>query len=201
MGIEKIFINESLKEVELKEYLAKKFEKAGYAYSQIQRTPLGTRIVIWVQKSGLIIGKAGRKINEIAEEIKKSFGIENPLIDVKEVENPYLDPNIVAYRIKRGVERGINYKKVCNYYLQKVMENGAVGCLIKISGKLAGVERSRKQKFKAGYILYSGNYAENFVKVGRTQAMIKPGIIGIEVRIMKNAPQELIKEKMMKEKE
>ena len=105
-------------------------------------------------------------------------------------------PN-AARRIARAIERGINYKKVANYYLDKIMEAGAIGAQIRIGGKLAGVQRSRFQKFRRGFVAFSGEYAETCVDFAQTQALIKPGIVGIEVRIMKKAPPELMVEKGM----
>jgi len=199
--IEKIFVKEGVKRADLEEFLSKKFEKAGYSHTEISRTPLGTRIIVYAYKPGIVIGRSGRKIAEIAEEIKKMFGIENPILDVREVENPFLDANIVARRIARALERGINYKKVANYYLDKVMEAGAIGVEIRIAGKLAGVERSRFQKFRKGFILHSGEYRERVIDVGSAQAMIKPGIVGVKVEIMKEAPKELLFEKGLEGKE
>lgn len=191
MAVEKLFIKEGIKESEVEELLSKKFEKAGYSHTEISRTPLGTRIIVYAHKPGLVIGRSGRRINEIAEDIKNKFGFENPLVDVREIENPFLDSNIVARRIAKAIERGINYKKVANYYLQKVMEAGAVGIQIELGGKLAGVERSRTQKFKSGFVAHSGDYAEKLVDYGYTQANIKAGIIGIKVKIMKEMPREV----------
>jgi len=108
MAVERIFIKQGIKEADLQEYLKKKFEHAGYSRAEIEGTPIGTRIIIYAYKPGLIIGRSGRKIDELVEEIKEKFKIENPLIDVREVTNPYLDANIVARRIARAIERGIN---------------------------------------------------------------------------------------------
>ncbi len=200
MTIEKLFIKENIKEADVENFLKKKFEKAGYSRAEIQRTPLGTRIIIYVHKPGLVIGKSGKKIALLADEIREKFGFENPLIDVKEVENPFLDAQIVAWRIARAIERGINFKKVANYYLDKVMDAGAIGVQIRIAGKLAGSERSRFQKFKAGFIVHSGDYAEKFVDMGYAQANIKPGIVGIQVKIMKGVPKEFKFEKRIEKK-
>lgn len=190
MAIEKLFVKEGIKESEVEEFLEKRFERAGYSHTEISRTPLGTRILVYAHKPGLVIGRSGRKIDELTEEIKKKFGFENPLVDVKEVDNPFLDANIVARRIARAIEKGINYKKVANYYLEKVMEAGAIGISIKIGGKLAGSERSRFQKFKKGFVAFSGEYAETIVERGYAQANITPGIVGIQVKIMKEMPKE-----------
>jgi small subunit ribosomal protein S3 len=201
MAVEKLFVKEGIKESEVEAYLAKKFEKAGYSHTEIQRTPLGTRLIIYAHKPGIVVGRLGRKIEEIAEEVKKKFGFENPLIDVREVENPFLDAHIVAKRIANALEKGINFKKVANYYIDKVMEAGAIGVQIKIGGKLAGKERSRFQKFKKGFVAFSGEYAETLVETGYAQAKIKPGIIGIQVKIMKEMPKEFVFEKSLDKKE
>ena len=201
MTVEKIFVKEGIKQAEVEEFLAKKFEKAGYSHTEIQRTPLGTRIIVYAHKPGLVIGRSGRKIKEITEEIKEKFKFENPLLDVREVEQPFLDAQIVAKRVARALERGVNFKKVANYYLDKVMEAEAIGVQIRVAGKLSGSERSRFQKFKKGFVAFSGEYAETLVDKGYAQAMIKPGIIGVQVHIMKEAPKEFIFEKKLKKAE
>lgn len=195
MAVEKLFVKEGIKVSEVEEFLKKRFERAGYSHTEIQRTPLGTRIIVHVHKPGLVIGRSGRRVNEITEEIKDKFGFENPLLDVREVDEPLLDSNIVARRIAHSIEKGVNYKKVANYYLEKVVEAGAVGIQIEIAGKIGGVERSREQKFKMGFVAHSGEYAERLVDLGYTQAIIKAGIIGIKVKIMKALPNEALVEK------
>ena len=189
MAVEKIFIKEGIKESEVEEFLGTMFEKAGYSHTEISRTPLGTRIIVYANRPELVIGRSGRRINDITTAIKDRFGFDNPLIDVKEIENPFLDSKIISRRIAKALERGINYKKVANYYIQKVMESGAVGIQIILAGKLAA--RSRTQKFKDGFVAHSGDYAEKLVDKGYTQAILKLGIIGIKVKIMKEMPREV----------
>lgn len=201
MGVERLFIKQGIKESELEEFLREKFDKAGYSHTEMERTPLGMRIVVYAHKPGLVIGKSGKKVNDLASEIREKFGIGNPMIDVREVSQPFLDANIVARRIARAVARGINYKKVAKYYLNRVMEAGAVGISIRISGKLIGKERSMFKKFKAGFVATSGDYAEKLVDRALTQALIKHGVIGVEVRIMKQMPKEYIFEKRIEKKE
>jgi small subunit ribosomal protein S3 len=198
MAVEKTFVERGIRDAQLEEYLRKKFEKADYSHAEIQRTTLGTRIIVWAFKPGLVVGKSGKRVEEITKEIEEKFKIENPMVDVREVENPFLDANIVARRIARAIERGINYKRVANYYLMRVMEAGATGIQIKIGGKLMGSERSRSQKFKAGYITHAGEYAERVVDYGEAQADIKPGIVGVQVKIMKEMPKEVEMEKEFK---
>jgi len=200
MVVEKVFVKEGIKESDVEEFLAKKFERAGYSHTEIQRTPLGTRIIVHAHKPGLIVGRSGRRIRDITEEVKQRFGFENPMVDVKEVEQPFLDANIVARRIARALEKKVNFKKVANYYLERVMESGATGIQIKIGGKLTGSERSRFKKFKEGFIAHSGDYAETLVDKGYAQALIKPGVIGVQVKIMKETIEEFTLKKVSEEK-
>lgn len=199
--IEKLFIKKAISKKQIEEYLEKKFEKAGYSRSEIERTPLGTRIIIYAHKPALVIGRSGRRLQEIAKEIMEKFNLENPMIDVREIENPFLDARIVARRIAKAIERGINYKRVCNYYLTKILEAGAVGATIRVSGKIIGKQRSRFQKFKDGFIVHSGHYLKTLVDKAQTQALIGVGIIGVEVKIMKEMPKELEIEKKVEKSE
>ncbi len=193
MAIEKTFVKEGIKESQVENFLRKEFDRAGYSRTEIQRTPVGTRIVVHVHKPGLVIGRSGRRVNEITKKLKENFGFENPLIDVREVREPMLDANIVASRVASSLERGIHYKRVCNFYLSKVMQAGAVGIQINVSGKLVGVQRSRFQKFREGFVAHSGDYAEKMVDKGYAQAMLKPGVAGVQVRIMKEMPVEVVR--------
>jgi small subunit ribosomal protein S3 len=190
MAVERFFVNEGIKEAELESFLREKFDKAGYSHADIQRTPLGTRIIVYAEKPGLVVGKAGRRIEEITQEIKEKFDLENPMLDVKEVENPFLDAQIVASKIAKAIEKGGFYKKVANYYMDKIMEAGAIGVEIRIAGKLGG-ERSRFQTFKQGYIKHSGYYADTLVQTGFATALVKLGMIGVRVKILTQIPEDL----------
>ena len=191
MAIEKMFVKEGIRESQLETYMHERFERAGYSHTVIQRTPMGTRIIVHVNRPGLVIGKSGKRIAELTTDIKSKFGIDNPLVDVKEVDNPLLDASIVAKRVARALEKGINYKKVCNFYLSEVLKAGAIGISIRVAGKLAGSERSRFQKFKKGFIAHSGDYAEKLVQKGYTRAAMKPGVVGVTIKIMHHAPNEI----------
>lgn len=200
MVIERVFVKEGIKQLQIEEFLAKRFERAGYSHTEIQRTPFGTRIIVYAHKPGLVIGRSGRTIKDLTDEIKRKFNFENPMIDVKEIDQPFLDARIVAKRIAKALEKGVNYKKVTHYYLEKVMEAGATGILINISGKLGG-EKARKLKAKQGYVKQSGEYSSSMVDKGQAQAMLRMGIVGVKVDIMKGMTKEFIFKKETEKKE
>lgn len=188
VAVEKHFVKEGIKEAEIEEYFRDKFDKAGYSHIEIQRTPLGTRIIIYADRPGLVIGKSGSKIKEITDDVQQRFNLENPMIDVKEIENPFLDAQVVAGKISKSLERGAFYKKVINWYISEIIKSGAVGVEIRVGGKLGG-ERSRFQKFREGYMEHAGYYADNVVDKGKAVAILKPGVVGIQVKILRYSPK------------
>lgn len=193
MAVIKHFVEEGMKEAQIEEFLSKRFDRAGYSHIDIQRTPLGTRIIVHANRPGLVIGKSGARIKEITEDLKRKFKLENPMVDVKEITNPFLDAQVVANRIVKSLERGGFYKKVANYYVDEIMKAGAVGVQIRVGGKLGG-ERGRLQKFKKGYIKHSGYYADEVVDKGLATAIMKLGMVGVQVKILKEKPEDLIAE-------
>ncbi|RLI08172.1 30S ribosomal protein S3, partial [Candidatus Bathyarchaeota archaeon] len=183
----KEIIGESLKKLEVDEYLRKRFEKAGYGGVTIVRTPLGTHVVIYAMRPGLIIGRGGETVRKLAEELVEKFGLEERTdrlqISVAEVEVPELDPYIMATRIAQVLRRGVNYRRAGFWALRRIMEAGALGAEIIISGKLR-TARARYEKFRAGYLPVCGDPAQKYLRRAVVHVQLKPGIYGIKVTIM-----------------
>jgi small subunit ribosomal protein S3 len=191
----KKLISQILKDKEIEDFIIPYFDKAEVSKVKIERTPSNTRIVIYVGRKNIGEIRRRKYEDEIKEKLINQFKLLNPTIVVEEVQNSFLDAKIVAQRIKKALERGINFKKVAMYYLEKIIEAGAAGAEIRIAGKLLGKERSAAYKFRKGYILHTGHYKEEFVDVGYSQAILKVGAIGVQVRILKKVPEELMLEK------
>jgi len=190
MALERRFVKEEIRNRDVEEFLAHEFAKAGYSHCEIQRTPLSIRITVFAHKPGLIIGRGGKNIELITKLLKEKFGFENPQLDVQEITNPDLDPIIVSKWIATSIERGLNYKRVANIAIERVMGAGAVGVAIRISGKI-GSDMARTEKFSSGYMIYSGEPAESMVKKAYATAQVKLGTIGIQVRIVPETPSDL----------
>lgn len=181
--MERQFIIANEKKLKVKEYLYNLFENAGIGSIDIQRTPFGTNVVISARRPGLIIGKRGTTIRELTDKLRDEIGLDNPQIEVKEEENPDLNPQIIANSIAAALERGVHFRRAAYTAIRRVMEAGALGCEITISGKLTG-ERARTEKFFTGYIKHCGEPAEKYVKKGFAEALPKPGKIGVQVKIL-----------------
>ncbi len=184
MAMEKHFIEEGKIRSEIENFLRNELSSTGYSGIDIQKTPLATRIVLFVEKPPLVIGKKGKRINKLTKFLKDKYGIDNPAIDVQKVENPTLDPNIVARRVALALERGMNRRRIVYKALRAVMGSGARGVEIILSGKIIGKGgRSRTEKYSEGYTKKAGDSLK-LVDVGSTQAYLKAGIVGVTVRIV-----------------
>lgn len=183
MAVERKFIAENIKKLQVKEFLKKELGRAGVGGIDIQRTPLGTRVVIYAQRPGLVIGRKGASIKKLTNELKTDYKIDNPQIEVNELEVPELNAQVMAESIASSLERGIHFRRAAYSVLRKIMEAGARGVEIEISGKLTG-ERAKCVKFLSGYLKHCGEPAILYVQHGLAEAAPKPGIIGVKVKIM-----------------
>jgi small subunit ribosomal protein S3 len=182
MSVVKYFINKAIKNALIDDYLKKELRRAGYAGVEFQRTPLGDRVIIYAEKPGLVIGRQGATIRELAHILEMKFGLENPQIAVIPVKNPELNARIMANRIAMALERGIHFRRAAFVALRQIMEAGARGAEIVIRGKLVS-ERARYEKFRAGVVLKAGEPSMYAVDKAVTHVLLKPGVYGIKVRI------------------
>jgi len=183
MSVVKHFVTEAVKKTEIDEFLKNEFEKAGYGGVDITKTPLGTHIVVYAMRPGLIIGRGGETIKELATILEQKFQLPNPQISVAEIEVPELNAYVIASRVASALKRGVHFRRAGFWALQQVMEAGALGAEIIISGKLR-TERARYEKFRDGYIPKSGEPALKYLHKAELHVQLKPGIYGVKVRIM-----------------
>ena len=183
MSIVKRFITEAIKNTEIDEYLQKKLERAGYGGVNLSKTPLGTHVVIYAMRPGLVIGRGGETIKELATALEENFKLSNPQISVSEIEVPEFNASVIASRVASALERGVHFRRAGFWALNQVMEAGALGVEIVISGKLR-TERARFEKFRAGEFPRVGDPALKYTRKAAAHVKLKPGIIGVRVKIM-----------------
>jgi small subunit ribosomal protein S3 len=184
MPLAKHFIEQGIKLMQINEYLRSELVRAGFAGVDIQKTPLGVRITLKTSRPGLVIGKGGKRIQEITDVLQEKFGLEMPQIEVEEVEEPDLDAQIMAERLAYSLDRGRHYRRAGYYILRKVMDAGAKGVEIIISGKVTS-QRARTQIFRAGTMSKSGQPAQEGVDKGVAQCIQKSGVLGVIVKVMR----------------
>ena len=181
---ERKFIRENTNRILIKEFLIKKIEGAGFGGMNIQRTPMGTRINILVERPGMVIGKGGSKIKELTEAIKDNFNVDNPQIEIEEAgSRASLNAQIMAEKLAEALERGWHFRRAGHSTVRRIMQAGAKGCQIIIAGKLTGA-RHRTEKFTEGHVKYCGEIAKEVMDIGYAVAKLKAGVLGVKVRIM-----------------
>lgn len=182
--VKSYFLRHGLLKVMIDEFLAHYFRDVGYVDVDLYRTPMGYRVVIYAEYPGRLIGRGGSVIKKLTAILQTRFGLENVNITVSPVPDPDLSARVVAYRIVRALEKEIPFRRVMMFMLRRVMEAGAVGAEIIISGKLRG-ERATYEKLKAGKVYKAGDSVDYMVDRAVATALLKPGIFGIEVVIVK----------------
>ena len=183
MAVEQKFISEGVRKARVEKYLSKELKRAGYGGMDIARTPLGTQVTIFAEKPGIVIGKGGKLVHQLTLDLAQNYGVESPQIEVQQVTNPSFNAQIMAERLANALERGWYFRKAGSSTIRRIMESGALGCEVVISGKLTG-SRGRVQKFTEGYIKHSGDPVNTIVEKGFAVAIKKLGVIGVQVRLI-----------------
>ncbi|MFB5597545.1 MAG: 30S ribosomal protein S3 [Nitrosopumilaceae archaeon] len=166
----------------LKDFLREKIKDAGFSHAEISKTPTGTRIALHVTRPGIVIGRKGVGIRELTEKLASDFGLKNPQISVVEIEKPELAPSVMCNRMASHLERGTAFRRATMWTLQQIMENGAMGVQITISGKLRG-DRSSFEKHTAGILPRAGHHADVIVAEDIAHVETPMGLIGVRIRI------------------
>ena len=183
MADEQQFIEDGLQRTQIDEFFADELGRAGYGGMEVAKTPMGTQIVLKAEKPGMVIGKGGKNIRKITDTLETEFELDDPQVDVQEVDEPDLNARIVADRLANALERGWYFRKAGHTTIDRIMEAGALGAEIVLSGKVTGA-RSRVEKFNRGYIKHNGEPAQEIVDHGQGVAVMKLGTIGVDVKII-----------------
>ncbi|QAU13546.1 30S ribosomal protein S3 [Halorubrum sp. BOL3-1] len=183
MADEHQFIEDGLRRSQINEFFADELGRAGYGGMDVAQTPMGTQIVLKAEKPGMVIGKGGKNIRKITTELEDRFDMDDPQIDVQEVDEPDLNAQIVADRLANALERGWYFRKAGHTTIDRIIDAGALGAEIVLSGKVTGA-RSRVEKFNRGYIKHNGEPAQEVVDHGQGVAVMKLGTIGVNVKII-----------------
>jgi small subunit ribosomal protein S3 len=183
LPIHKYFVKENLRKAEIDEYLSQELKRAGYSRVETTKTPLGTRIVIYAAKPGLVIGRRGQSIRDLTKVLEEQFGVENPQISVATLDSPELDAKVVASQIAMALQRGIHFRRAAYWALQRTTEAGALGVEIAIRGKLT-TDRARYEKYRSGYLPMVGETILKQLRCAVVDTQLKQGLFGISVKLM-----------------
>ncbi|MDP3640762.1 MAG: 30S ribosomal protein S3 [Nanoarchaeota archaeon] len=183
--IEREFVAQRTKEYQIKKFIEEKLQGVGISQIRLKKIPMGEKIILETSRPSLIVGKRGVNIKEMTKTLKHKFQLENPQIEITEVKDVFLDPQIVADRIAGALERyGLSrFKGVGHKMMEQVMNSGAKGVEVVIAGKVPSA-RARSWRFYKGYLKKCGDIAIVGVRKAQATALLKTGIVGIKVAIM-----------------
>ena len=166
----------------LNDFLREEIKESGFHKVEVSKTPTGTKITLHVTRPGIVIGRKGAGIKQLTEKVETDFGFKNPQISVEEVTKAELSPSVMCNRLAAHIERGTAFRRATMWTLNQIMEAGAMGVQITISGKLRG-DRSAFEKHTQGILPRAGNYAKDIVSEDVTHTKTAMGLIRIKIRI------------------
>jgi small subunit ribosomal protein S3 len=168
----------------VREYLLKETERAGFGGLVFNRTPEGTKVTLSAEQVGRVIGRRGKVIHDLQRRLQEDFNLTNPQLEVEEIEDSRVNAQVMASRLASSLERGWFFRRAGHSTVQNIMDAGARGCIVILSGKITGA-RHRVEKFQKGHIKFCGETALQLMDVGFSTAVKKLGTVGCTVRIMR----------------
>jgi len=157
----------------------------GYAGLEVRVTPVRTEIIIKATKTQGVLGEKGRRVRELTSAIQKRFNFPEGNVELfaERVANRGLCAQAQAESLRFKLLGGLAVRRACYGVLRFIMESGAKGCEIQVSGKLRG-QRAKSMKFRDGYMIKSGDACNYYVDHSIRHLQLKQGILGIQVWIM-----------------
>jgi small subunit ribosomal protein S3 len=179
---EKGFAGKLNEDVMIRHYVRNRLKKAGISRIQIERTPKNARITIHTSRPGIVIGKSGKEISQLEEELKKVTNKEVKIL-IQEIKRPELDAFLVAENIAAQLEGRISFRRAMKQAITAAMRMGAEGVRVMCSGRLGGAEIARREQYKEGRIPLHTLRADIDYAIGTAQTIY--GKIGVKVWICK----------------
>lgn len=183
--IERKVVGDRLTEFSIEQFVRRTISDVPIKEITFEKNPLGERITIYTSTPGLVIGREGANIKKLTQELKNNFDFENPQIKIGEVHTTHLSAAIVAKIIANDLANfGSQKFKLTGFKaLMGIMNAGAMGCEIRISGKLPSA-RAKTWRFSKGYLKKTGAVSDFLIDKAKESVTLKTGVVGIYVQIM-----------------
>jgi small subunit ribosomal protein S3 len=164
---------------------------AAVADVSIERTREELKVILKTARPGLVIGPKGAEVERLTADLTALTG-RKVSIDIVEITEPDLNAKLVAESISEQLKKRMGFRRVLKMRSESVMNIGAKGVKIQVSGRLGGAEMSRKETIHQGSIPLSTLQAN--VDYGFTESHTTYGVIGVKVWIYKGMYQEIKEE-------
>ena len=161
-------------------YIKSRLKKAGVARIIVERTAKQLRVTINTSRPGVIIGRSGKDIAQLEEELRKLTNREVKIL-ISEIKRPELDAQLVADNIAAQLEGRISFRRAMKNAVSSTMRVGAEGVRVMCSGRLGGADMTRKEQYKEGRVPLHTLRADIDYAQGRAETVY--GSIGVKVWI------------------
>lgn len=169
----------------LLQLLIRELSEEGYAGVEVRVTPVRTDIIIRATQTQNVLGEQGRRIRELSSVVQKRFGFPKNSLELyaERVANRGLCASAQAESLRYKLLGGLAVRRACYGVLRYIMEAGAKGCEVIVSGKLRA-QRAKAMKFKEGYMIKSGDAVNQYITKAVRHVLMRQGVLGIKVSIM-----------------
>jgi small subunit ribosomal protein S3 len=179
---EKGFSGKLQEDLMVRNYVRNRLKKAGISRIQIDRTPKRAVITIHTSRPGIVIGKSGKEIAQLEEELKKVTSKDVKIL-IHEIKRPELDAALVSENIASQIEGRISFRRAMKQAITASMRMGAEGIRVMCGGRLGGAEIARSEQYKEGRIPLHTIRAD--IDYANATARTIYGAIGVKVWICK----------------
>ncbi|KAK2076194.1 40S ribosomal protein S3-3 [Prototheca wickerhamii] len=181
------FVADGVFYAELNELLIRELAEDGYSGVEVRVTPLRTEIIIRATRTQGVLGVKGRRIRELCSVVQKRFRFPEGSVELyaEKVANRGLSAVAQAESLRYKLLGGLAVRRACYGVLRFVMESGAKGCEVIVSGKLRA-QRAKAMKFKDGYMVSSGHPVHDYIDAAVRHVLLRQGVLGIKVKIMRD---------------
>ncbi|XP_015190724.1 PREDICTED: 40S ribosomal protein S3 [Polistes dominula] len=182
----KKFVGDGVFKAELNEFLTRELAEDGYSGVEVRVTPTRTEIILLATHTQSVLGEKGRRIRELTSVVQKRFNFKEPQnveLYAEKVAQRGLCAIAQAESLRYKLIGGLAVRRACYGVLRFIMESGARGCEVVVSGKLRG-QRAKSMKFVDGLMIHSGEPTNNYVNTATRHVLLRQGVLGIKVKIM-----------------
>nr|ACO12893.1 40S ribosomal protein S3 [Lepeophtheirus salmonis] len=179
------FVSDGVFKAELNEFLTRELAEDGYSGVEVHVAPLRTEIIIMATRTQNVLGDKGRRIRELTSVVQKRFSFPENSVELyaEKVAARGLCAIAQAESLRYKLIGGLAVRRACYGVLRYIMESGARGCEVVVSGKLRG-QRAKSMKFVDGLMIHSGDPCNDYVDTACRHVLLRQGVLGIKVKIM-----------------
>ncbi|MCP5208645.1 MAG: 30S ribosomal protein S3 [Hahellaceae bacterium] len=171
-----------LNDIEVRNFLTKKLDKASVSKIVIERPAQNARITIHTARPGIVIGKKGEDVEKLRQDLSDLMGV--PVhINIEEIRKPDLEAKLVAAGVASQLERRVMFRRAMKRAVQNAIRQGAKGIKIQVGGRLGGAEIARTEWYREGRVPLHTLRAD--IDYSTHEALTTYGIIGVKVWIFK----------------